>query len=399
MTKVMERNGIMIAVLSGKGGVGKTSICLSMGSILSFLGKKVLIIDYDFATHGLTYFFLGKMNKNMAGMIELINDPNLKPDIINFKSNFHILPSTSKITGPDLTFMKNENINSSNVFKNLIEKFKLEYDYILIDCQAGAVPSIEDVIKLSEKVLIVAEADPISVWAIKNIEYEFGKMFPAETFGLINKLFIEEKERYKDFREYSRLMKFLPPLPFDMEVRRNFARRHIPADVEKPSEFLISLLYAINDLLPELEENISNYLKKIKALNTQDIKMQIKENTKKIDDIKEVLFDLKYSRKNIQIDLFKFFSFTIATLGVAISIFAMIASQLRFIISTYLIIVISSLIIAGSIQIFYLWLIRKRKNEKVIMKKMSNFENELEELMKKKEKLEILLFEREKPFL
>ena len=46
-----------IALMSGKGGSGKTSLALTIASILSECDIKVLMIDCDMATNGATYFF------------------------------------------------------------------------------------------------------------------------------------------------------------------------------------------------------------------------------------------------------------------------------------------------------------------------------------------------------
>ena len=50
------RSGNVVAIISGKGGAGKTSVALSLAKYLALLGKRVLVIDADSATHGATYF-------------------------------------------------------------------------------------------------------------------------------------------------------------------------------------------------------------------------------------------------------------------------------------------------------------------------------------------------------
>ena len=48
---------IILSLLSGKGGSGKTTMALSMSVLLSECGVKTLLIDCDLTTNGATYFY------------------------------------------------------------------------------------------------------------------------------------------------------------------------------------------------------------------------------------------------------------------------------------------------------------------------------------------------------
>ena len=56
MTAETRRPPCITAFVSGKGGAGKTCVALSVARLTSLLGKRTLVIDADFATHGATYF-------------------------------------------------------------------------------------------------------------------------------------------------------------------------------------------------------------------------------------------------------------------------------------------------------------------------------------------------------
>lgn len=46
-----------LALISGKGGSGKTTLGLSLASLLSSCNIKVLLVDCDLSTNGATYFY------------------------------------------------------------------------------------------------------------------------------------------------------------------------------------------------------------------------------------------------------------------------------------------------------------------------------------------------------
>ncbi|MBF0611027.1 MAG: ParA family protein [Magnetococcales bacterium] len=58
----------VICFASAKGGAGKTILTASFGSFLADLKKKVLLIDCDWSTHGLTLLYLEPVKKSIAPM-------------------------------------------------------------------------------------------------------------------------------------------------------------------------------------------------------------------------------------------------------------------------------------------------------------------------------------------
>src|SRR5262252_3810116 len=55
--------GQIIAFVSAKGGSGKTLLTATAAYVLTRAGKRVLSIDTDFSTRGLSLYFLGKDRK------------------------------------------------------------------------------------------------------------------------------------------------------------------------------------------------------------------------------------------------------------------------------------------------------------------------------------------------
>ena len=56
-----QSNTRVIAITSGKGGVGKTNIVANLGFALSNLGKKVLLLDADLSLGNLDVFCLNPL--------------------------------------------------------------------------------------------------------------------------------------------------------------------------------------------------------------------------------------------------------------------------------------------------------------------------------------------------
>ena len=58
MIKENNKQLTILSFLSGKGGSGKTTAALAISKILADVGFRILLVDFDFATSGASYFFL-----------------------------------------------------------------------------------------------------------------------------------------------------------------------------------------------------------------------------------------------------------------------------------------------------------------------------------------------------
>src|SRR5687768_1257607 len=68
-----------IAVVSGKGGSGKTMVCAVLGLVLDELGHRVVIFDADTGTAGMTYYLGLKLVSNTrVGLANLATASNIK---------------------------------------------------------------------------------------------------------------------------------------------------------------------------------------------------------------------------------------------------------------------------------------------------------------------------------
>ena len=130
---------LTVTVYNNKGGVGKTTTTVNLAAILAFLGKKVLVLDFDFNQRDLTSSLLNIKPQN--GLLEeALTDQNidLKSVIIPYifknpklQITFDVVPADPKIAG--LTeFEYHSKMKISTLHKKL-DLARYEYDYIFID--------------------------------------------------------------------------------------------------------------------------------------------------------------------------------------------------------------------------------------------------------------------------
>ena len=145
----------VIMVASAKGGVGKSSLCVGVGNMLSDLGHKTLLVDMDIGVRSLD-LLLNVAEKTVYNWGDVICD-NCDSDraLIEINKNLTLLPAP-------ISFSDEYDFD---LMKDLIEIYKSKFEYIILDAPAGVEAGFEISLKCAEKCVIVSTPDPISVRA------------------------------------------------------------------------------------------------------------------------------------------------------------------------------------------------------------------------------------------
>ncbi len=118
-----------IVLTSGKGGVGKTTICANLGVQLAKRGKRVVMLDADVGLNNLDVL-MGVENKVVYDVFDVLEGKcRLKQALIEdmYLSNLYILPSTHTFADAKM---------GSAQFRHVVDCLS-NFDYVLIDCPAG----------------------------------------------------------------------------------------------------------------------------------------------------------------------------------------------------------------------------------------------------------------------
>ncbi|MEW5896156.1 MAG: P-loop NTPase [Nanoarchaeota archaeon] len=146
-----------IAVVSGKGGAGKTTCTANIGHALFALGKKVVLLDANLATPNLS-LQLGLMEPKGTLNNFLRKEKSLAEITHAHESGISIIPSSPSYSEFQKT-QKNDSLNLSEIFEHLDETA----EFVLVDSPGGLGSDVEQVLKNTDEAIIVVNPNLSSV--------------------------------------------------------------------------------------------------------------------------------------------------------------------------------------------------------------------------------------------
>lgn len=129
--------GKIICVTNQKGGVGKTTTVINLGSSLAAAQKKTLIIDLDPQANATSGMGIDKNESNNTIYQVLLGNSDIKSSITKVHNNelndfLFLCPSNIDLTGAEIELISIERREWK--LKEALSAIINEFDYILIDC-------------------------------------------------------------------------------------------------------------------------------------------------------------------------------------------------------------------------------------------------------------------------
>lgn len=147
--------GELIAVLSGKGGTGKTTLCAGISCALALQGQKVLAIDCD----------VGLRNLDIA-----LGIPDL--GALSFQEvasgSYSLEQATVHPVYPNLRFLTApvacaaEEIDA-DAFCALLQQASAQFDFVLLDAPAGVEAGFSLAAQFADRMILVTGQDPAAI--------------------------------------------------------------------------------------------------------------------------------------------------------------------------------------------------------------------------------------------
>jgi len=231
------------AFLNQKGGVGKTTSVVNIGSGLTILGKKILIVDLDPQGHltrslGIEANGLNKtifdVLKGEAGPRESLVDIKLgaRLSVNGRDSSLSLTVIPSRLDLADSAVELSRLPGAEYLLKKALEPVKNEYDHVLIDCPPSLGLLTTNALTAASKVFIPVQTEYLALDSLNNlkrkIEWVISRYNPELVIGgLIATRFDGRKVLNRTVVE--RLKERFGSLFFESMIRENIVLAEAPS--------------------------------------------------------------------------------------------------------------------------------------------------------------------------
>ncbi len=145
----------VIAITSGKGGVGKSTLSANISYVLASRGFKVGLMDADIGLANLDVMFNVRAQKNILHVLK--GEAGFKDIVIPLEENLFLIPGES---GDEILKFSDATI----VSRFIDESQMLEgLDFLIIDTGAGIGDTIQMFLRAADDVVVVTVPDPAAI--------------------------------------------------------------------------------------------------------------------------------------------------------------------------------------------------------------------------------------------
>ncbi len=262
--KVQAPSARVIAVTSGKGGVGKTSISVNLALLFQNQGKKVVILDADFGLANVEVMFGIRPQYNLADVI-FDNQP-IENAITEGPEGIGFISGGSGIQNLG-------NLDKGRLQKLITQLVKLDnfYDIVIIDTGAGIADSVIEFVLSSPEVLLVVTPEPTSITDAYSLLKVVNRKKDFDRNSKAIKVITNKVDNYEDGKEiYEKIrmvvskflniqLEYLGYVPYNRRVKQAVLEQK-PVVIDAPnSEPALRLKSICNTLLNLPEEDEKKY--------------------------------------------------------------------------------------------------------------------------------------------
>lgn len=311
----------IIAIASGKGGTGKTLIAASLGFALVNSKHRVLMIDADPATDGLSLFLLGPSGMGQITQFEPENtfrgvlqnfqrtrSINFDPHWIHRKGkDDHGVSYQAMISGKGLYGSEELPAAASPVpdlnhqefqeaIRMLFDSIRSsgEFDYVIVDTRGGFAFESTDVTALADSFIIVTEPDYTSFYQDRTLKDRINRAAnelsttPLLKGIIVNKSTKGEESEFRDalVKEFKVRFTDTYPVALDTEAILAYQVQQIPYRKAPAARFCFDTLRAFSGILHTVtaqwdSESVTSWTQIV-----DEVKLAIEKHNKEVESQK-----------------------------------------------------------------------------------------------------------------
>ena len=238
-----------VAIASGKGGVGRTSLTFNLGVAMSLFGEKIVMLDLDLVMANLDVI-TGLLNPDVTLHDVLVRDKSIEDCVYEIENDIRVIP-----TGIHFETLKH--INPNYISWNKIINEGANYgDVFLMDIPAGINTNIFEDLPEDTEILIITNSTMTSVADALKMRILFNEL-DINILGFVLNMWYDDKFLLSPNEIESILeIPIISIIPYDREMERSLAMGRSLVEVNPSSPTSNAIMQLAADLLGETYEAI-----------------------------------------------------------------------------------------------------------------------------------------------
>jgi flagellar biosynthesis protein FlhG len=216
----------VIAVASGKGGVGKTNVTVNLGAAMADSGKRVMLLDADLGLANVDVMLGLNPAYNLSHVIT--GERTLEEVIVEGPAGLKIVPAASGVKRM-AELKPEEHVGVIRAFSELSS----DLDVLLVDTAAGISDSVISFSSAAQEVIVVVCDEPASITDAYALIKVLSRDYGLSRFHVLANMAHSAQEGRDLFAKMSRVterfldvtLSFMGALPYDEFLRKAVQRQ------------------------------------------------------------------------------------------------------------------------------------------------------------------------------
>ncbi|MEC9475596.1 MAG: MinD/ParA family protein [Planctomycetota bacterium] len=222
----------VIAITSGKGGVGKTNISVGLAISAATAGLKTVLIDGDLGLANIDVLLDLQPRKNLGHLVD--GGASLSEVLVRATGGLLVLPGAS-----GLSRVADLGHSQKQVLFDALGRLTEENDLVLIDTGAGISRSVVDLCACAGEVVVVTTPEPTAIVDAYAMMKVFSQTTPSPTCWLV----VNQAMSRGEGQQVMGRMRGLAGQFLSMEIKHGGTILHdprVPASVRRRQHFSLA---------------------------------------------------------------------------------------------------------------------------------------------------------------